>query len=126
MIFRRAQPNFHYRGLRLVSEGGKWEVGLSPYLYGCRLRIGLVGRPPSVLDVCLGRDPDAWTPALLAILEILEPLREASTATEIDAAFPWAGTRPEAQDIRKLFTGRARLRPSRSMGSHGGSPSPHD
>jgi len=102
MTFRRAEPDFHYRALRLVSEGGGWNLGLSPYHYGCRLRVGPTGMPPSILDVCLGREPQPWIPALLAVLAILEPLSESSSAKEVDAAFPWAGSRPEARHILDL------------------------
>ncbi|MBE2203470.1 MAG: hypothetical protein IAE94_03955 [Chthoniobacterales bacterium] len=95
MIFQRADPNTEYRALRLLSEGGRWELGLSPYQSGTRLRMGLAGRPPSVLDFCLGHDPGICSPVMLAVLKLLESLPESSSATEIDALFPWAGTRPD-------------------------------
>jgi len=95
LIFRRIEPNREYRALRLLSEGGRWELGLSPYQNGIRLRMGLAGRPPSVLDFCLGHHADICTPVLLAVLRRLEPLPESSSAKEIDAVFPWAGTRPD-------------------------------
>jgi hypothetical protein len=95
MTFKRADPNNHFRSLRLVSEGGRWELGLNPYSHGMRLRMGLVGRPPQVMDFCLGRDPELFPKVLVAVLKRLDPLDEMSAPDEVDAVFPWAGTRPD-------------------------------
>jgi hypothetical protein len=95
MTFQRSTPNAHYRSLRLVSSEGQWELGFSPYQYGCRLRMGPVGRPPMVLDLCLGRNPGLWCKVLTAVLERLDGLHESCTPKEIDAMFPWSGTRPD-------------------------------
>ncbi|MES2919949.1 MAG: hypothetical protein V4819_00265 [Verrucomicrobiota bacterium] len=95
MTFRRVTPNGHFRALRLLSEGGRWELGLSPYTHGMRLRMGSAGRPPQVMDFCLGRDGWLFSKVLVAVILRLEALEELSTAGEIDAAFPWAGTRPD-------------------------------
>lgn len=95
MNFRRASPNSHFRSLRLVSEGGRWELGLSPYSHGMRLRMGLAGRPPQVMDFCLGRDAEFFPKVLVAVLKRLDPLDELSAPDAVDAAFPWAGTRPD-------------------------------
>lgn len=95
MIFQRAEPNREYRALRLLSDSGRWELGFSPYQSGIRLRMGLAGRPPSVLDFCLGHNPDLYSPVLLAVIKRLKSVAESATAEEVDAAFPWAGTRPD-------------------------------
>ena len=95
MKFSRGEPGFHYRALRMVSEDGAWELGLSPYSHGVRLRMGRTGRPPSVLDLCLGHDTNLFLPVLKAVLSRLEPLADGVSAQEIDAVFPWAGTRPD-------------------------------
>jgi hypothetical protein len=95
LIFRRAEPNREYRALRFLSDSGRWELGLSPYQSGIRLRMGLAGRPPSVLDFCLGHNADIYSPVLLAVINRLEPVSESATSQEIDAVFPWAGTRPD-------------------------------
>ena len=94
MTFHHATPNNHFRALRLLSEGGRWELGLSPYHHGMRLRMGLTGRPPQVMDFCLGRDEALFAKVLVAVLGRLENLDETSTPRDVDAAFPWAGTRP--------------------------------
>ena len=95
MIFQRAEPNSEYRALRLLSENGRWELGLSPYQSGNRLRMGLAGRPPSVIDFCLGHDPGLCSPVMLAVLKLLESVPESASATEVDGVFPWAETRPD-------------------------------
>jgi hypothetical protein len=95
MNFHRAEPNGNFRALRLLSEGGRWELGLSPYSHGMRLRMGLAGRLPQLMDFCLGRDVSLFPKVLLAVLRRLEPIDEPSPPETIDAAFPWAGTRPD-------------------------------
>jgi hypothetical protein len=104
MKFHRGEPGFHYRALRMVSEEGRWELGLSPYSHGMRVRMGRAGRPPSVLDFCLGHDTSLFLPVLGAVLHRLERVPETASAAEIDAVFPWAGTRPEpAVHFRELL-----------------------
>lgn len=95
MKFQRAEPTAHYRALCLISESGVWELGLCPYSHGMRLRMGRRGRPPSVLDFCLGHDVTLVLPVLSAVMRRLDPLAETATNREIDAVFPWAGTRPD-------------------------------
>ncbi len=104
MTFHRAEPNGHYRALRMLSAEGKWEIGLNPYKEGIRLRMGLAGRPPSVMDFCLGKNPGLLSPALLAVLHVLAAVPEGAEAQEIDRQFPWAGTRPDpARHLNSLL-----------------------
>ncbi|MES2658317.1 MAG: hypothetical protein V4689_06845 [Verrucomicrobiota bacterium] len=95
MKFHRADTNSNFRALRLLSEGGCWELGMSPYSHGMRLRMGAAGRPPQVMDFCMGRDETLFPRVLVAVIKRLEPLDERSSVGEIDAAFPWSGTRPD-------------------------------
>ena len=97
MIFHHVEPGEHYRNLRLISAEGIWTLGLCLFSSGLRLRMGKTGRPPSVLDFCLGTDPAIYAPALDAVVRRLEPLMENSTPGQIDAVFPWAGTRPDLE-----------------------------
>lgn len=104
MTFHRVEPSSHYRALRMLSDGGRWELGLSPYHEGIRLRMGLAGRPPSALDFCLGQDPSLLSPALLAVIRRLASVSEEADAHEIDQQFPWAGTRPDlARHLQDLL-----------------------
>lgn len=57
--------------------------------------MGLNGRPPSIIDVCLGDDSQIYLPVLTAVLSRLEKIGETASRKEIDALFPWAGTRPD-------------------------------
>ena len=50
---------------------------------------------PSLIDFCLGYETGIYSPVLLAVMKLLEQLPESATAEEIDALFPWAGTRPD-------------------------------
>lgn len=95
MTFLRVEPDQHYRDLRLISAGGRWALGLALYASGPRLRMGRVGYPPSVLDFCVGTDPALYAPVLDAVVQCLEPLPEDVTFEQIDAIFPWKGTRPD-------------------------------
>jgi len=104
VIFHRVEPNHNYLSLRITSDTGRWELGLSPYQYGVRIRMGLSDRPPSVIDFCLGHDTPIYFPVLLAVMKLLESLPESASAEEIDALFPWAGTRPDpAFDVPRLL-----------------------
>lgn len=109
MIFQWAEPGKEYRALRLVSEEGSWELGLSPYQSGIRLRMGSAGRPPSVIDFCLGHDERTYAPVLLAVAERLKNIPESASAKEIDAAFPWAGTRPDPAVHLPLLLGHVEI-----------------
>lgn len=95
MTFHSSSPSGSYRALRLVSMEGRWELGLSDYSSGMRLRMGRMGKPPSVLDFCLGRDAALFGQVLAAVVARLEVLPEEASPSEIDALFPWAGTRPD-------------------------------
>lgn len=97
MTFQRTAPTANYRVLHLLSEGGQWEIGLSDYARGLRLRMGRTGRPPAVLDFCLGGDAKLYSSVLLAVLAKLELVPESSSAAEIDGLFPWAGTKPDLE-----------------------------
>lgn len=95
MTFKRVSPSVHYHALRLQSEGGRWDLGMNPYSHGMRLRMGLAGRPPQVMDFCLGWDHELFPKVLVAVLRRLDSLDECATAEAVDAIFPWAGTRPD-------------------------------
>ncbi len=94
MTFKRATPNSHYRELRLISDDGHWELGMTAYSHGMRMRMGSAGHPPRLMDFCMGRDAGLFPQVLVAVLQRLDRLSEAATSEEIDAVFPWAGTRP--------------------------------
>jgi hypothetical protein len=59
--------------------------------------MGLSGRPPSVIDFCLGQEATLYAPVLEAVLKRLEGLQESATKKEVDGLFPWSGTRPDPE-----------------------------
>lgn len=95
MIFRRVTPNSHYRDLRLLSEEGHWELGMSAYSHGMRMRMGRAGQVPRMMDFCMGRDANIFPQVLVAVLRRLDHLAESCSPEAIDVIFPWAGTRPD-------------------------------
>jgi hypothetical protein len=95
MIFRRVTPNSNYRDLRLLSGDGHWELGMSAYSHGMRMRMGRAGHVPRVMDFCMGRDASLFPQVLVAVLRRLDHLSESCPTEAIDALFPWAGTRPD-------------------------------
>lgn len=119
MKFRRGAPNNNFRVLRLLSETGCWELGMSLYGQGMRLRMGRAGHPPRLMDFCMGRDGALYPRILVAVLERLEPLEENSPPDRIDSAFPWSGTRPDmAVHLSELLHGDTEFTP-RGDPSHG-------
>ncbi|MCK9589813.1 MAG: hypothetical protein WC076_03095 [Terrimicrobiaceae bacterium] len=106
MTFQRAGPNPAYPALRFLSDSGRWELGFSRFRGGIRLRMGLCGRPPSVIDFCLGHNSAIYSLVLLSVIKRLEPIPESATPQEIDAAFPWAGTRPDMNAHLKTLIGK--------------------
>lgn len=120
MTFLPAEPSPHYRSLRLVSEQGRWEAGLCRYPEGTRVRMGLAGRPPGVIDICAGTDPRLAVLGIAAVTDRLLDLPEDVEAREIDALFPWAGRRPDpARDLPVLLQGAACRFDRRPLGQAG-------
>lgn len=95
MHFTRVAPNSHYRSLRLLSREGNWELGLSPFSQLTRLRMGVVGRPPGVMDFCLGKNPALISEVFCIVVLLLETLPEEIGPAEIGQAFPWRNGRPD-------------------------------
>jgi hypothetical protein len=107
MEFRRVEVNSQYRSLRLLSVGGLWELGLSPYHHGMRVRMGRVGQLPKLLDCCLGWNKALYGPVMLALIERLDPLGEDALSAQVQAVFPWKGVSPEISGYLPLLLGKA-------------------
>jgi hypothetical protein len=105
MTFLASTPNEHYRELRLISAEGRWELGFTLFAAGPRLRMGRIGLPPSVLDFCLGKDASIYMPVLTSVLARLESIAETATNEDVDAVFPWAGTRADLSIHLDLLLG---------------------
>ena len=95
MKFRLADADMNFAWGRMVSEGGRWELGYSPVFFGCRVRLGLVRSMSVELDYCAGDDPELRLEILLLVLQIVEPLDEATTQpADIQRIFPRWTRRP--------------------------------
>ncbi len=98
MKFTCIDPNYHYSYLRLTDTNRKWELGMSPFNYGMRMRMGTYSHPPKVIDFCMGLDSKVYMPILQSILRRLESATESASPACIDALFPWKGRRPRLND----------------------------
>ena len=108
MYFHRTEPTENFLALRMVSEGGRRELGCSPVLFGRRIRLGQVGAMSVDLDYCAGDDPVLALTILVLILEILAPVDEAElTAAYLKRVFPGWKRRPIDRDPACLPTLRA-------------------
>lgn len=88
MRFRLAptEPNFDL--IKLVSEGGEWELGLWSVMFGVRLRFGRTGAMSVELDYCAGADEIFQLELLNAIHIILQEVPETVTDGELQRMFP--------------------------------------
>lgn len=98
MKFTHAEPDENFRILRLVSEGGRWEAGLVPMLFGVRVRVGVVGASAVVIDYCAGADQAFQFDLLATILIILDGLPESTGEVEILRMMPTYKVRPINKD----------------------------
>ena len=112
MKFTRVDPDFHHPALRLASDSGIWNIGLWRGSDGLRLRMGKSGRRPDTIDVCLGPDPTHYPGIVISVVSRVETLPESATSTEIDALFPWRGSRPDLSiHLPDLLMGSPELGP---------------
>ncbi len=88
MRFSPAQPNEVYQERRWLSEGGRWEAGLQPMMFGVRVQVSLVGSCGPTLNYCAGPDPFQIMVLMGTVLAALEPFDEATTEREMERAFP--------------------------------------
>lgn len=96
MEFHQAEPTENLSMLRLVSAGGRWELGLWPVLFGVRVRAGVVGEMTCAVDYCAGANvPDMLT-LLHVVRRILEGFGEDVPAYVVERALP-------VQDLKPVF-----------------------
>lgn len=98
MEFKPASTTMNYPTLRLVSEGGSWEVGIWPVIFGLRVRAGRTDNTVSVaVDYCAGNDEVFCFHLLATMVKILE--RGVSiTHRELERILPTWEVRPINQD----------------------------
>lgn len=98
MNFKRAIPTENYMFARFVSENGRWELGLTPVLFGVRVRAGLAGECWCDVDYCAGDDPGFAFELLATMVIILESFPESASGREVSRALPEWKRRPINKD----------------------------
>lgn len=78
----------------MVSDTGKWELGLVPMLFGVRVRAGLNGADWCEIDYCAGADQAFQLELLITVLTILESFPESTTPHELHERMPGFQRKP--------------------------------
>lgn len=98
ITFNRADPDENFPILRFVSEDGSCEVGLTPMLFGVRVRASMVGAGGVDIDYCAGADQLFQLQLLDVIKRIIETFPIGTTMGEINKQLPTYKRRPIDQD----------------------------
>jgi hypothetical protein len=98
MRFKLAPREPNYDRLKLVSENGRWELGLWSVMFGVRVRCGLTGECGVSLDYCAGADPLFQMELLNAIHIILQEVPEDISVADFEDMFPQWAVRPVNHD----------------------------
>jgi hypothetical protein len=93
MVFIIAGPNEDY-AVRFVSWGNRWQIGLSPVIFGHRVRVSLVGSPTYEFDYCAASQFGFAINLLEVIKDIMETFDEAIEPSEIKKLLPSYEIRP--------------------------------
>ena len=98
MTFTLTDPDENYSQLKMVSETGRWEVGLHPVMFGVRIRAGRAGRATCAVDYCAGADPVFKMRLLDCIIKILSAFPEEIPQAHINEIMPGFDRKPIDQD----------------------------
>ena len=109
MHFESVEPDENYPIHKLRSQpNGNWELGLTPMIFGVRIRASLVGAMGCSLDYCCGDDPDQiylWFGFVTALFFMLP---EDISQNEVEKLFPRQTIKPIRLD-EKLKTNLHKL-----------------
>ena len=94
MTFHDAETDENFPLLRRVSEGGRWELGLYPMMFGVRVRLGIVGNGWCTLDYCAGPNPAEQFFLLGLVAGNLYWLPEESSEVDLQSIFPRQRIKP--------------------------------
>ncbi len=98
MKFHQIAPDENYSVLKLTSENGVWELGLTQMIFGVRVRAGVRGDGWCPVDYCGGADR-CFVAALLSVITgILETFPEEVTPSEIQKLLPTYERKPISDD----------------------------
>ena len=98
MTFSVAERDINFPIMRFVSENQRWEVGISPVLFGMRVRAGIVGSDWVHVDYCAGANRAFALLLLATVVEILSTLPEDISGGEVERMMPAWKRRPIDQD----------------------------
>ena len=98
MKFKAADPDENFSLARFLSDGGRWEIGLRPMLFGVRVSLGLVGGIGPAVDYCAGAKLDDQLNILSVVLAVLKKLPEEVNEREIRNSFPQQKIKPMFND----------------------------
>lgn len=93
-VFHKAEPDENFPLYRAVSEDGSYEVGLTPMLFGVRVRAGRVGAMSADIDYCAGADIGFQFQLLTTIIAILETIPVGTSSGDICRLMPRYEKRP--------------------------------
>lgn len=97
MFLEETDRDVNYPAFKLRSKGGKWEAGITPMLFGNRVRMGPADSPWCTLDYCCGEFETAifWLGFITGVcLHIPEDISE----HEFSKIFPRQNIKPLAMD----------------------------
>lgn len=98
MKFKWAEKDTNFPIEHFVSEGGVWECGITPVLYGRRVRVGRVGDNGCVLDYCAGDRMGFDHQVLTAVMGILLKVPEETPEWIVMDMFPTYHVKPIDRD----------------------------
>lgn len=121
MMFETVEPDINFPIYRKRSlPAGLWEIGLTPMLFGVRVRMGQTDSTFVVLDYCIGPVMDIQFLWFGIICGICSYLPEEISENRLRALFPHQTIKPLALDpecVESLFTLRDRLREAEERAS---------
>lgn len=94
MKFIRSENDENFTVLKLVSEGGQWELGCCRVLFGVRIKLGRAGSGFCALDYCAGDNPLFQLELLNAVRIILLKVPEDADYPTVEMMFPGFSIKP--------------------------------
>ncbi len=92
MIFKTTEPDVNFGVLKLESE--QWELGLTQFMFGRRVRLSRKGAQVCDIDYCAGADEGFQKDLLVLVRVILLPLPETVDRSVVQAMFPQSRIKP--------------------------------
>jgi len=98
MKFHHVPTDENYAILKLASEDGSYEVGLSPVIYGVRIRGGKANWGCCDIDYCAGADQLFQIRLLDTVVKILEMVPDGTSSGAICRVLPKCDRKPNNED----------------------------